>query len=811
MADIFEIVGKVSLEGLDKAEKDLKGFGNEGKVSASKLSALGKVAGTVGKGLLIGTGAVVTGAIGLVKQVSSSYGQLQQSIGGIETLFGESAQKVIENANNAYTTAGISANEYMQQVTSFSASLLQSLGGDTQKACDSADMAIRDMADNSNKMGTSMEMIINAYQGFSRQNYVMLDNLKLGYGGTKTEMERLLADASKISGIQYDISNLNDVYSAIHVIQQELGITGTTALEAGETIEGSFNSLSASWENFLAGLGNPDADMAQIVDNLAKGLSGAINNVIPVINNMVSVLPTVMDSIIGAINNLAPTFIETFTTIVTQVINAVVNLLPTLIPMIIDTLNTVLNAIISNFPLIIDAVILLATELLNSLTSILPTLVSGIEQVFLSLVDALPSLIEGICAILPTLIPVLVNAVTNMIMAIVNNFSNIINPLLEAVPDILGAIAQAIVANAPALLVGIFQLFSELMTVQGKLVFAIIGSIPQIIVGIVNGIVEGIPKLSQAVESLCFSMFDYCVYFFGFFWDIIKSWIDLIVETVKAIFPKIKTFVSTAFKNALTKLVEWVASVIETVKTEVPKIIEKVIEFFSELPSKIWNCFVDVVTKVIEWRNQMILKAVEIGLSFVKKIVTTLKELPSKVIGVGKSVVEGLWNGITGAGDWLKEKISGFADGVINGFKSAFGINSPAKKMYPVGKFIDEGVAVGLEESEASKYAIDDTFNSIIKSVDNLSLPDIKVKRSIDNIVGENPMQTYKVAFDTQFSTLNDGFDRLIGLVGQYLPNIVAGMDRSIVLDGNSLVVGMSRKMDLQLGKISTSKGRGNV
>ena len=240
MADIFEIVGRVSLDGVDRAEKELNNFTDTGERTSSRLSKFGDVAKTIGKGVLVGTGAVVAAGIGLVKQVSDSYGQLQQSIGGIETLFGESAQKVINNANNAYKTAGMSANDYMQQVTSFSASLLQSLGGDTEKAANSADMAIRDMSDNANKMGTSMEMITNAYQGFSKQNYTMLDNLKLGYGGTKTEMERLLADAEKIGGIKYDISSLDDVYQAIHVIQGELGITGTTALEAGETIEGSF-------------------------------------------------------------------------------------------------------------------------------------------------------------------------------------------------------------------------------------------------------------------------------------------------------------------------------------------------------------------------------------------------------------------------------------------------------------------------------------------------------------------------------------------------------------------------------------------
>ncbi len=318
--ELFKIFGTVGLKGVNDTKQDLNDVTDTAEKSSSKLSKLGGVMGGIGKGVLAVTGAVATAGVGLIKSVSSSYGALQQSIGGIETLFGESANKVIENANNAFTTAGISANDYMQQVTSFSASLLQSLGGDTEKACDSADMAIRDMADNANKMGTSMEMIQNAYQGFSKQNYTMLDNLKLGYGGTKTEMERLLKDAQKITGIKYDIKNLNDVYQAIHVIQGELGITGTTAKEAGETIEGSFNSLGASWQNFLAGLGNPDADMKKLVDNLAKSISGAVNNVTPIINNMVAVLPTVMDAIIGAISSMLPTLIQTFTDLITKII-----------------------------------------------------------------------------------------------------------------------------------------------------------------------------------------------------------------------------------------------------------------------------------------------------------------------------------------------------------------------------------------------------------------------------------------------------------------------------------------------------------
>ena len=196
----------------------------------------------------------VIAAAGIGKALSSAVmegANLEQSLGGIETLFKESADKVKQNAANAYKTAGMSANEYMELTTSFSASLLSSLANDTSKSADIADMAMTDMSDNANKMGSSMEDIKNEYQGFAKQNYTMLDNLKLGYGGTKTEMQRLLADAQKITGVKYDINNLADVYNAIHVIQGELGITGTTAKEAASTLSGSFSAMKASFKNVL--------------------------------------------------------------------------------------------------------------------------------------------------------------------------------------------------------------------------------------------------------------------------------------------------------------------------------------------------------------------------------------------------------------------------------------------------------------------------------------------------------------------------------------------------------------------------------
>lgn len=262
-------------------------------------SAVGQRAGAqIGKGMIAKIGGIVAAAgIGtmIVKGISASIKEgaaLEQSLGGVETLFKNNAKKVIQNADQAYRTAGMSANEYMENVTSFSASLLQSLGGDTEKAADSADMALRDMSDNSNKFGTDMGRITDAYQGFAKQNYTMLDNLKLGYGGTKSEMQRLLSDAEKFSGVHYDINNLDDVYNAIHVIQEEMGVTGTTAKEASQTLSGSFASMKAAGKNLLANLAL-GRDIAPSVKALAETASTFLfDNLLPAIGNILKQLPT---------------------------------------------------------------------------------------------------------------------------------------------------------------------------------------------------------------------------------------------------------------------------------------------------------------------------------------------------------------------------------------------------------------------------------------------------------------------------------------------------------------------------------------
>jgi len=366
-------------------------------------------------GVAVAAGTVTTAFAGIVTASINARGEIEQQIGGVETLFKDSADTVIKNAENAYKTAGMSATDYMQTVTSFSASLLQSLGGDTAKAANVADMALTDMSDNANKFGTSMEAIQNAYQGFAKQNYTMLDNLKLGYGGTKTEMERLLSDAQKLTGVKYDIDNLSDVYNAIHAIQENLGVTGTTAKEASSTLQGSFASMKASWDNFLSGSG----DLSQLVDtatdvvgNIVRIVNEAIPDIIEsittslpefaqlgadmlgkMITGISTHLPNLMETAVQVIQTLLqtliqnlPQLIEMGMQVIVQLILGIAEMMPSLIPQIIDCIILILETLLDNLDLLVEAGIELIIALAEGLIEAIPQLVSKIPQIITALI-----------------------------------------------------------------------------------------------------------------------------------------------------------------------------------------------------------------------------------------------------------------------------------------------------------------------------------------------------------------------------------------------------------------------------------------
>lgn len=322
----------------DAAKAELNQLGGDVEKVGNKTDTLASKAKTMIKAFVAAY--AIKALVSLGKAALDAYAQFEQLEGGVNKIFGkEAAQQVMANANRAYKTAGMSANQYMETVTNFSASLIQSMGGNTKAAAKVADMAIRDMSDNANTFGTNMKSIQDAYQGFAKQNYTMLDNLKLGYGGTKTEMERLLADAEKLTGKKYDIKNLNDVYEAIHAIQKEYNITGTTSKEAAKTIEGSMNMMKASWQNMLTAIGRGkgvDKALSQlltsigtvaknvapvalnIVKGLVQGMVKAVPKMIGMLGNFMSKLADGIDK--GGKSNLGKVAVNLITTLVTGLI-----------------------------------------------------------------------------------------------------------------------------------------------------------------------------------------------------------------------------------------------------------------------------------------------------------------------------------------------------------------------------------------------------------------------------------------------------------------------------------------------------------
>ena len=351
--NIFQLFGEIAIDNSkanDQIDKTTKGAKKLASTMKSAFATAGKAAVKAGEVIAAGV-AAGTAAMGkLVSSATSAYASYEQLKGGVKKLFGDDAQNLVMGyAKNAYKTAGLSANEYMDTVTSFSASLISSLGNDTVAAAKYADIAITDMADNANTFGTSMEDIQNAYKGFSKQNYTMLDNLKLGYGGTQKEMERLLTDASKLSGVKYDISNFSDIIEAIHVIQDNQGIAETTAEEAEKTISGSVNAAKAAWQNLLSGLADGNQDIDQLVNNLADSVMKAVNQIVPRLQTMAPRLVQAVQTLVsvlapqlpGIISTVLPSMIEAATTL----IGGLADVLPDLLGSIIDVLPSVVKQI----------------------------------------------------------------------------------------------------------------------------------------------------------------------------------------------------------------------------------------------------------------------------------------------------------------------------------------------------------------------------------------------------------------------------------------------------------------------------------
>lgn len=501
---------ETALKGMNKELKSTSGINLDGIKNG--LKKVGDVALDVSKKMLQVSAAVGGALAGLVGAGVKSYASLEQNLGGIETLFKDNADKVVENAKNAWQTAGVSANEYMAGVTSFSASLLQSLGGDTAKAADIADMAFRDMSDNANKFGTDMASIQNAYQGFAKQNYTMLDNLKLGYGGTKTEMERLLADAEKFSGVKYDIKNLSDVYSAIHVIQEELGVTGTTALEAKKTISGSVNSMKAAFDNFLNGSGSPAA-LGEAITNVLSNIGTAISELAPsILSGVVQLVETLLPQVVTIIFDLLPQLMDAVSSLIDQLLSMLQNNTEGISNTISVLINKVVEFITTNLPKIIQGAILIVETLAKGLIDSAPFIIKSALDLLFSLIDTILDHLDEIVNLSVTLIETLAISLIDALPKLLEKVPIIITKLVEALtkPEMLAKIIKTalvlIVELARGLIIALPELLKMPFTIISSLVSSFVESIKKTDWGklgsdIIKGICDGFGRIGSYISK----------------------------------------------------------------------------------------------------------------------------------------------------------------------------------------------------------------------------------------------------------------------------------------------------------------------
>lgn len=562
--NLYELCVKIGADvtdvnkGIDETGKKMSGLGEKIK---NGLAAAGKAA-------VVGVTAAATAVGALGTKAVQAYADYEQLVGGVETLFGAGGQSVeeyaasvgksvdevkrayndlitaqegvMEDAANAYKTAGMSANEYMETVTSFAAALSANLGGDTMAAAEYARVAVTDMADNANKMGSSMESIQNAYQGFAKQNYSMLDNLKLGYGGTAKEMYRLLSDAKEIDETFDAVfsldekghleANYSDIVQAIHIVQTEMGITGTTAKEAASTIQGSFGMVKAAWQNLVTGLADPDQDLGTLVGNLTDSIVAAGNNLIPRIQELLPRIVEAVTSLVGTASEQLPALLESVLPSLIEGATSLIAGLMAALPAVLAVLGNVAPTVIG---ILVPALIDLLPQIVQTGIDVIVSLVQGISE---AMPELIPAATEAILEIADTLtnpdnIGKLVDAALKIILTLADGIIDAVPRLLEVAPKIIENLVTALITNFPKIIESGAKLVKSLIDGLIKSIPQLTAAVPKLIIGIAQGILNNLPQIIMSGPKIIMAL--------------IEGLISAIPDLVQAVPTLIKSIVDT--------------------------------------------------------------------------------------------------------------------------------------------------------------------------------------------------------------------------------------------------------------------------
>lgn len=737
--------------------------GSISKLLGGEAKSAGASAGLGFGGKLVSVASKVMVAAGIGKLFASSIragGALEQSIGGIETLFKGSADIVKNYAKEAYKTSGVSANQYMQQATMFSASLLQSLGGDTKKAAKSADMAIRDMSDNANKMGTNIQSIQDAYQGFSKANYTMLDNLKLGYGGTKSEMERLLADAQKITGIKYDINNLDDVFNAIHVIQGELGITGTTAKEASETLTGSFAAMKASAQDFLGNLAL-GMDIKEPLSNLITTAGTFLfGNLIPMIINIGKAIP---GALVQAISEIGPMMVKQGRSLMESLGVGLSDSSP---------LNGLGKKMITNLQPVINGI--------KTSLGFLPDLFQTVSESVMGVVDIIAGGLakldfSGIGNLVSALIPALTSGF--------QTFSSIVGPAVQMVVDSF---------------VGLWNAIQPVLTILATALMPIFNIVASFLGGVFKGVLLGVAgtfDILKVVIEFLTPVFNALVSVLSFISPVlskIAEWVGVAIGLFANLGQAgsgLKTMMKSAWEN--------ISNAISTAKNIINGSITVVSKVFNNLKSA-GNSLKSVLQTAWRLITSSISGAVGKITGYIgniKNLFNSLKKI--NLFDAGKAIINGFLRGLKSA--W--KAVTGFIGGIAGWIKSHKGpISYDRKLLIPAGKAIIGGLNKSMIDSFKDVKSnvlsmaseIYDGFDINVKPI-NLS-PDISGldKNILDNKLNAkldfNDYSEYKANRDSKLESM------LLDILS--LLKILSEKDDDVYIDGEKVSVMLGRKID---------------
>ena len=793
------VAGKNTLNStLKSSMSEAQNTVSSGSSGISKvLGGIGSVATAVGKTVAVGVGVASTAVIAMGKSAVSAYADYEQLVGGVETLFKDSAKTVIENASKAYTTAGLSANEYMSTVTSFSASLLQSLGGDTGKASQVANRAITDMSDNANKMGTSMEMIQNAYNGFAKQNYTMLDNLKLGYGGTKEEMARLIEEASKMTDIQeklgvtVDASSMSfgNIVNAISVVQESLGITGTTALEASSTISGSIASMKGAWQNLLTGMGDDTQDFGVLIDQFVASVSTVGANLLPRIE-------IVLGGVVKLVQGLAPKIIEKIPELVSQLLPSIITASVSLIQAIVAIIPDLVNAIVEQIPLFIQGIV----QIVSALVQALPTIIQSLMEAFTSSgAELLGSLTTGLREKIPEFLE---NALP-MLVDFTAELSNNIGLIVDAGLDLIVALCEGLIDSLPTLIENIPQIVINICSIINdnapKIITTAIFLIGQLIVGLIKAIptlVQNIPKIIEAIVAVitAFNWINLGGKIVSGIGDGIKNMGGSLRETAKNLFENLNNLIGKIFngiKDLILHPITTTKTLFSGAVSGMKDIAVSVFKALSSSISSIFNGIKTAITNPIQTAKDLLVGSLNLIKSAFSSTLNGAKSIVSVAIDAIKNMFKFSWSlpnlklphfGVSPRGwkigDLLKGSIPKLS---IDWYAKA--MNNPMIMTKPTIFGYDAGTGNLLGGGEAGSELVvgTNTLLSMIKSAVASVLGGSKMTIDVP------ALQNVRTGSAGSDSGLSDKIDRLIEIIKIFIESGDSDMTVPIYI-GNELI-----------------------